>query len=61
MTSLSTRFFGHPRLMNPAFGMKGGPATAEREDYSSMACSLPPSVRSVPAEQRLNARLNLGE
>jgi hypothetical protein len=25
MTSLSTRFFGHPRLMNPAFGMKGGP------------------------------------
>jgi hypothetical protein len=22
MTSLSTRFFGHPRLMNPTFGMQ---------------------------------------
>jgi hypothetical protein len=32
MTSLSTRFFGHPRLMNPAFGMKVG-------DHSSMAWS----------------------
>ena len=30
MTSLSTRFFGHPRLMNPAFRMKVS-------DYSSMA------------------------
>jgi len=100
MTSLSTRFFGHPRLMNPAFGMKGGPATAGQEDYSSMAWSLPPrsasascnsltrklrclnamilvapgsrqpflrqdeqdaGAISASAEERLNARLNLGE
>jgi len=30
MTSLSTRFFGHPRLMNPAFGMKRGPRLQDK-------------------------------
>src|SRR5271169_3354624 len=25
ITSLSTRFFGHPRLTNPTFGMQSGP------------------------------------
>jgi len=41
MTSLSTRFFGHPRLMNPAFGMKYGPGTGGQVHYSSMAPEMP--------------------
>jgi hypothetical protein len=31
MTSLSTRFFGQPRLMNPAFGMEMGAEQLARD------------------------------
>src|SRR4029077_10670925 len=37
MTSLSTRFLGHPRLMNPALGMMVRPGGAGPSANSSMA------------------------